>query len=1166
MNVTSPPPSISNVVPGTECLLLANMAKTHHVVLHIAVDDMQVKRAYDGLRFFHPDIQVLRFPAWDCIPYDRISPSPAIIQQRIECLVTLLNSANDRPTVILSTINAASQYVVPKSILEGSSYQLTVGSEIRREELTHFLVENGYHHIGAATDSGEFSARGSIVDIVPSGSDTGLRLDFFGDILESIRMFDPLTQISTPISGEKRDSFQLIPASEVMLNDETIPTFRDRYRDAFGTLLQDDPLYESISEGRRYAGMEHWLPCFYPQLDTFMDYLPPHAVIACDHLVEEARHERLGLIDDSYEAREHANNSLGQHYRPLLPKALYLDDDAWKKQVTQAFSVVDLTSFKRPDDQSKALAYEPATNFAKQSVEQSTPLWEVVREAIKPQVIKGQGKRKLKPLIACISEGSRSRVAAMLDEHDLPYILVDDWQTDSQSLGKGGLIGLGILPADHGFIAEGVHVITEQDLFGEKIVQIRSKRKRRTENFLKEASNLNAGEYVVHKQHGIGRFMGLETVEVQQHKHDFLLLHYLGDDKLYVPVEHIDVINRYGGEEAEVTLDKLGGVSWQRRTAEAKQNVLAIAKDLMGLAAKRETRKGTIFTVSESAYGEFASRFPFSETDDQLRAIEDVFDDLGKGKPMDRLICGDVGFGKTEVALRAAFIVTHANEGGAQVAIVAPTTLLCRQHFETFSKRFAGTGITVKQLSRFVSTKEQNHTKQLMAEGKVDIVVGTHALLSKDVTFQELGLVIVDEEQRFGVKQKERLKHLRANSHILTLSATPIPRTLQLSMSGIRDLSLIATPPVDRLAVRTYVMPYDPVVIREAIMREHFRGGRTFYVCPRVSDVEEVVTLLEELVPEVKVIAAHGRMTPEELDEIMQGFYDGVYHVLVATTIIESGLDIPSANNLVVHRADMFGLAQLYQIRGRVGRAKLRAYAYLTLPPRKKPTQQAMKRLEVMQKLDHLGAGFTLASHDMDIRGFGNLLGEEQSGNVREVGVELYQDFLREAIEGLKDDPEEQALVDRNYTPKINLGLSVLIPDNYVADLGVRMGLYRRIAELSDIAEVESMAAELVDRFGPLPQEVTHLLDTVSVKQLCYQAGIAKLDAGEKAVSLTFHNNQFANPEALLQRAIQSGEAIKLKPDQSIVIKADILWVSPLLRLKGVKDAIGMLLAMLENK
>ncbi len=628
-------------------------------------------------------------------------------------------------------------------------------------------------------------------------------------------------------------------------------------------------------------------------------------------------------------------------------------------------------------------------------------------------------------------------------------------------------------------------------------------------------------------------------------------MHYAGGDKLYLPVENIEMLTRYGSDESGVQLDRLGGVAWQTRKARLKQRIRDMAEKLIKVAALRELRQAPVLNPPDGVYDEFSARFPYEETEDQEASIGAVLGDLASGRPMDRLICGDVGFGKTEVALRASLIAVLA---GKQVAVVVPTTLLARQHFHTFTERFRGFPVKVAQASRLITPKERAEVKAGIKSGDIDIVIGTHALLAKGVEFADLGLLIVDEEQHFGVQHKERLKQLREDVHVLTLTATPIPRTLQLALSGVREMSLISTPPVDRLAVRTYVMPFDPVILREALLRERFRGGQTFFVVPRIADLDDAEAFLKEHAPELKVARAHGQMGSRELDQVMNAFYDRQYDVLLSTSIVESGLDIPSANTLIVYRADMFGLAQLYQLRGRVGRSKIRAYAYFNIPADARLTPTAEKRLKVLQSLDTLGAGFVLASHDLDIRGAGNLLGEEQSGHIREVGFELYQSMLEEAVAALRGG---EGVIEDQWSPRINLGTSVLIPEEYVPDLQVRLTLYRRLSGVESHEAIESFAAELIDRFGPLPQEVRHLLDIVEIKGLCRQAGIEQIDAGPKGAVIAFRNKTFANPEGLIDFIRKEGKQVKLQPDHRLIYYAN--WETPEERLAGARDLLQRL-------
>ncbi|MFQ3623853.1 MAG: transcription-repair coupling factor, partial [Acetobacteraceae bacterium] len=862
----------------------------------------------------------------------------------------------------------------------------------------------------------------------------------------------------------------------------------------------------------------------------------------------------LEMIADHYAARlnpELRRMSEGElPYNPLPPDRLYLDRDGWERMLAAA-TVVQFAPFARPDGAGAEVVDaggRPGPLFAEARA-QGLNVFDALAEHL--DMLAAQGRRVV---VAAWTAGSRERLRHLLAEHGAAAAEpVESW-AEAERLAAGS-VGLAVLGLERGFTAPGIAVIGEQDILGERISRP-PRRRKRADQFIAEATELSEGDLVVHVDHGIGRYDGLVTLEVQGAAHDCLRLVYDGGDKLFVPVENIEVLSRYGEGEG-VALDKLGGVSWQNRKARMKSRIRDMAAQLIQVAAARRLREAPTLLPPEGLWDEFCARFPYAETDDQARAIADVLEDFASGRPMDRLVCGDVGFGKTEVALRAAFVAAMS---GVQVAVVVPTTLLARQHLRTFSERFRGFPVRVAQLSRMVTAKEAAEVKRGLADGSVNVVVGTHALLSKGVAFADLGLLIVDEEQHFGVAHKERLKQLRADVHVLTLTATPIPRTLQLALTGVREMSLIATPPVDRLAVRTFILPFDPVVLREALMRERFRGGQVFWVVPRIEDLPRVRERIAELAPELKVVEAHGRLAPTELERVMTAFQDGQYDVLLATNIIESGLDMPAVNTIVIHRADLFGLAQLYQLRGRVGRGKLRGYAYLTLPADRRLTATAQKRLEVMQALDTLGAGFTLASHDLDIRGAGNLLGDEQSGHIREVGIELYQQMLEEAVAEAKAGEGRASGSDRDWTPQINLGLPVLIPEGYVRDLPVRLGLYRRIGALASDAESEALAAELVDRFGPLPAEVENLLDVVGIKRLCREAGVEKLDAGPKGLVLQFRGNAFRDPVGLVAWLQKQGGLAKLRPDHKLFVARDLEKVPARVRL--AREVLGALAAL----
>ncbi|WP_282051611.1 transcription-repair coupling factor [Phaeobacter inhibens] len=1111
-------------------LILKEAASSDAPVVHVARDDKRMEATRAALAFFAPDMPVISFPGWDCLPYDRVSPNADIAAARMATLAALVHQMPGQ-FVLLTTLNAATQRVPARQVLKDAAFVAEVDRRIDEEALRGYLTRMGFTKSPTVMEPGDFAVRGGIIDIYPPGQSGPVRLDLFGDVLDGARRFDPATQRTT----EKLSVVELAPVSEVILDEAAVTRFRQNYRIEFGAAGTDDPLYEAVSAGRKYQGIEHWLPFFHERLETLFDYLP-QATVTLDDQVTPARLARWDSIVDQYETRKIAMAQKGRMdtvYKPVPPGLLYLDDDAWEAAIGDhrviQFHPLPQASGPGVIDAGGRIG----RNFSPERQLESVSLFKSLADHIKARMQVGP------VVVASYSEGARERLTGLIEDEGLAEVIAIN---DGTRIGKSGL-HLAVWALEHGFETDDLTVISEQDVLGDRLIRAPKKR-RKAENFLTETQSLSPGDLVVHVDHGIGRYKGLEVVTAAGAAHECILLEYAEHSKLYLPVENIELLSKYGHDEG--LLDRLGGGAWQAKKAKLKERIREMADRLIRVAAERALRKAPMMDPPPHAWEEFSARFPYQETDDQLRAISEVMDDLQSGSPMDRLICGDVGFGKTEVAMRAAFIAAMS---GVQVAIVAPTTLLARQHAAAFAQRFRGFPLEVRQLSRFVTAKEAAKTREGMAKGTIDIVVGTHALLAKSVRFQNLGLLIIDEEQHFGVAHKERLKQMRSDIHVLTLTATPIPRTLQLSLTGVRDLSIIGTPPVDRLAIRTYVSEFDAVTIREALLREHYRGGQSFYVVPRITDLPDVEAFLQEQLPELSYVVAHGQLAAGDLDDRMNAFYDGKFDVLLATTIVESGLDIPTANTMVVHRADMFGLAQLYQIRGRVGRSKTRAYAYLTTKPRVRLTPGAEKRLRVLGSLDTLGAGFSLASQDLDIRGAGNLLGEEQSGQMRDVGYELYQSMLEEAIAKIKSgELEGLSGSDDQWAPQINLGVPVLIPENYVPDLDVRLGLYRRLSDLSTKVELEGFAAELIDRFGALPKEVNTLMLVVRIKAMCKRAGIAKLDGGPKGATIQFHNDKFASPQGLVE-FIQAQDGLAKVKDNKIVVRRD--WKKDSDKIKG---------------
>jgi transcription-repair coupling factor (superfamily II helicase) len=1142
------PLTLASVADGAEGLAVADLARAvagsaDAPATSLAVvcrDGARMAALARSLAFFAPDLVVQEFPAWDCLPYDRVSPHAGFVAQRMTALSRLSRIKGlERPSVLLTTVNAVLQRLPARSFVASQSLSVAPGNVLAMDDITRWLELNGFVRSSTVREPGDYAVRGGIIDLYPPGMAEPVRFDFFGDTLETIRSFDPESQRTT----DQLRALDLVPVAEFQLVTETIKRFRLGYVAAFGAPTPDDLLYHAVSEGRRHAGMEHWLPLFHDRLETLFDYLPGSPVVL-EPLVEDSAHERFAQIADYYDARRQAlgQRDAGPPYKPLPPERLYLTEGEWRARL-DFVALSRLTPFAVPQGEGQAqgpvieLSTRQGRNFAAERAEPGRNVFEAVTQHV--GALQAAGKRVV---IALWSEGARERMSHVLADHGLTDLAsVANWpQTLAAPKPQ---VALAVLGLEAGFETAEAAIIGEQDILGDRLVRPR-RAARRAENFIAEVTSLSAGDLVVHVDHGIGRFVGLRAVEAAGAPHDCLELHYAGGDKLFLPVENIELLSRYGSEETHVDLDRLGGGAWQARKARMKRRIREIAGELIKIAAERQLREAPQLAVGHGLYDEFCAGFPYEETDDQQAAIDTVLRELASGKPMDRLICGDVGFGKTEVALRAAFV---AAMNGKQAAVVVPTTLLARQHTKTFTERFHGFPVHIAQASRLIPSSELAKVKKQIADGGVDIVVGTHALLGKSIKFNDLGLLIIDEEQHFGVAHKERLKQLRAEVHVLTLTATPIPRTLQLALTGVRDLSIIASPPVDRLAVRTFVAPFDPVIAREALLRERYRGGQTFYVCPRIEDLAGVKDFLDKHVPEVKAAVAHGQMPPTMLEDIMSAFYEGKYELLLSTSIIESGLDIPTANTLIVHRADRFGLSQLYQLRGRVGRSKVRAYSLFTLPAERKITAQAERRLKVLQSLDTLGAGFQLASHDLDIRGAGNLLGEEQSGHIKEVGFELYQQMLEEAVAGLKAGIT--APVADKWSPQITIGTPVMIPEDYVADLPVRLALYRRLAEIEDERDIDAFGAELVDRFGPLPPEVEHLLQIVAIKALCRRANVEKIEAGPKGAVISFRDNTFANPDRLVAFIRDQGPAARVRPDMKVVFFDD--WEAPQARLRG---------------
>ena len=958
--------------------------------------------------------------------------------------------------IIVTSVAGFMLKTPPRDALKNQLISLRVGERYERNLFLNQLIQWGYRQAGTVYETGEFCIRGSIIDLFPIGEALPVRLDFFDADLESIKRFEPISQRTHPHVVQ---AVSVFPVCEVLLSKKTIECFQDNYLGK-----RTDDFYQRISQGQSFPGMEQWMSLFYDNLETLKDYCSASCAIWKDPQVDETVKARLSFIEELYHMRYQQD-----HYYPVLAETLYLPEIQGK--ILPSFSCKPLPSL---------LPFRQSENL----IEQVNTI------------------RKMRATCVFVAHSSGSQERFLRIFQDIQ--IAKTWPQTSGTF-------LIVAPFENGFLSDTHCVLTEDDIWGKKYQ--RPHRKKRT---FTDLQTFHTDELIVHSDHGIGRYLGLETISVNQCAHDCLVLVYSGGDKLYLPVENINLVSRYGAGQA--ALDKLGATAWQMRKAKAKKKILETATHLMKIAATRTLKQAPIFHIPDT-YDRFVSQFPFEETEDQERAIAETLEDLTGGTCTDRLICGDVGFGKTEVAMRAAFL---AVSNGYKVAILTPTTLLCRQHALTFEQRFSDTSFTILPLSRLHPSVKPE------AIYNASIVIGTHTLFTKKTCFKNLGLVIVDEEQHFGVKQKEHLKDLKDSVHVLTLTATPIPRTLQLALTGVRDLSLITTPPIDRLAIQSRVTPYDDVMIKEAILQEIRRQGQIFYVTPRIEFLNDLEEKLRSLIPEARIAVAHGKI--KDLDKIMNDFYDHRYDILLATHIIESGIDIASANTLIVDHADLFGLSQLYQLRGRVGRSKHQAYAYFI--PSNSPTEEGQKRLHIMQSLDQLGAGFNLASHDLDTRGAGNIVGEEQSGHIQDVGVELYQLLLQESVLMLR--AEEEAQVE--WTPSINLGIPVLIPHHYVEDLDTRLTLYRRLGNLKTRDELDDFAAECVDRFGPFPEEVHNLFDLMECKQLCRAAFVSKLDVNPKGFVVHFH--LLPDPQKIfnvMSELSKLGE-FKVRPDHSFVL------------------------------
>jgi len=1084
--------------------LASAIAESRRPLLIIAPDSLYVAHLMEGLQFFgEADKKLHYFPDWETLPYDHFSPHQDIISERLAALTSIPLMQDG---AIITTVSTIMHRLPPRSYIDGNSFLLKIGDKLNPDILRTQLTEAGYHHVSQVREHGEFAIRGSIIDLFPMGSDTPFRIDLFDNEVDSIRLFSPDTQLSQ----DKIHEIRLLPAKEFPLTETAIENFRQAFRSQFSGNPLKCPLYQDISEGICSPGIEYYLPLFFEKTASVFDYLPQNTLIVTIADIQGKANEFWQEISSRYEQAAHDIT------RPLLP-------------AHQAFFPVDalnqslhLYADIHIHPENKKSGHEFITFPA--------PMLDINHKASQPLAPLQQFIHDYDGRILFCAEtmGRREVILQLFRSISLAPRYFHSWQ---EFLSADDRFGIVVTALEDGFALDQpqLTVLPETQLYGKRVMQRRLRKKtvQDTDALIRDLTELQINDPVVHLDHGVGRYRGLQTMKVGNQVNEFLMLEYQDEAKLYVPVSSLHLISRYTGADPEHTpMNRLGTDAWARAKRRASQKVRDVAAELLDLYAKRAARTGYAFQLPQEQYAAFSTAFPFEETPDQLQAIEQVFADMTSERAMDRVICGDVGFGKTEVALRAAFL---AVQNSRQVALLVPTTLLAQQHFDNFRNRFADWPVQVEMLSRFRTGKESKNVLQRMEEGKVDIVIGTHKLLQDDIKFKSLGLVIIDEEHRFGVRQKEKLKALRAMVDMLTLTATPIPRTLNMALSGIRDLSVIATPPLRRLSVKTFVHEYQNPVIKEAIAREIMRGGQVYFLHNDVSTINRKAEEIQSLIHEARPAVAHGQMHERELERVMSAFYHRHYNVLVCSTIIESGIDIPTANTIIINRADKFGLAQLHQLRGRVGRSHHQAYAYLLCPPRGSMTADAEKRLDAIASLDELGIGFTLATHDLEIRGAGELLGEEQSGEMEEIGFTLYMDFLSRAVDAMKQGKEvdlEKSLL--HHRSEIDLHVSALIPEDYLNDVQLRLQFYKRIANAANQAELDEIQVEMIDRFGLLPEPLKNLIAVTELKLSADVLGIVKIDANENGGKFEFGEKPAVKPETIIRLIQMKGTRYKL--------------------------------------
>ena len=1099
---------IGNVVNGVSPLLLVELSKQHDGLVLVVTNDTQQAHSLEQSIRFYGDSQATKvrlFSDWETLPYDVFSPHEDIISSRLETLLALPQLKTGIVIVSLATLI---QRLPPVSFLQANSFQLKKGQQLNLIEYRKLLSQVGYRNVDTVYEHGEYAVRGAILDLFPMGSVDPVRIELFDDEVDSLRTFDPETQRSKG----RLDELSILPANEFPWDDKSRMAFRNRWLEQFPNSAANSTLIRDIKDGIKPHGIEFYTPLFFDTMTSLFDYVPKNTLAVLPDALPDAVLQVHKDIDARYEDRRH------DIQRPILPPSdlfLAVNELFSALKAFPKLSFSSATAEATKTGRSNINAHLP--NNVSVDDRSETPL------ALLAQTLTAYAGRTL---IVAESAGRREIMSDLFRSHDINFETVEGW---AAFISSESAVCLSVGAATEGFVLESaaIQVITEYELYGQRVTQTRKRKQAANTNemVVKNLTELRIGSPVVHIDHGVGRYRGLESIEVDGQTNEFMMLEYAEQAKLYVPVSSLNLISRYSGtDESLAPLHKLGTEKWSVAKQKAMEKVRDTAAELLEVYAKREAREGFSYQHPGQAYRAFAAHFPFEETPDQQIAINAVIQDMTRAQPMDRLVCGDVGFGKTEVAMRAAFIATYT---GRQVAVLVPTTLLAQQHYESFVDRFADTAVNIEVLSRFKSTKEQNAALKATSEGKIDILIGTHKLIQGEVKFKDLGLLIIDEEHRFGVQQKERLKALRSEVDILTMTATPIPRTLNMAMGGIRDLSIIATPPAKRLSVKTFIRERESSLIRESLLREILRGGQVYYLFNDVKNIEKEVEFLRALVPEARVGFAHGQMRERELEQAMSDFYHLRFNILVCSTIIETGIDIPNANTIIIDRADKFGLAQLHQLRGRVGRSHHQAYAYMLTPPSKRLSKDAEKRLEAIEASQALGAGFMLATHDLEIRGAGELLGEDQSGQIQNIGFTLYMDLLEKAVESLKAGKDINLEADVHGTA-VNLQLSAIIPDDYLADVHSRLILYKRISNARNDDELKELQVEMIDRFGLLPNPVKNLFRQTELKLRLEALGIVKLDAGMTSGRIEFGSNTKIDPFALVTLVQKAPQRFKL--------------------------------------